>query len=403
MPAAAPRRLSRRGPGLVNPSLDAASRALEAIGHPERAFTSLLVLGTNGKGSTAAMLAAVLEAHGVSTGLYTSPHLVRVEERIRIQGRMVDSATLDQAMEPLDRFPELSYFETLTLAAFLLFRRAGVEVAILEAGMGGRWDATRLAAPAVAGLTNVGRDHARWLGPTREAVAAEKGAGLASAAVRVLGPGVDRPIRAALGAGDTVDADDLVRLTSLDERRVVADWGAGPVELDCPLPGVHQHGNLHLALALHTAAARRGLVPQPEPSAVRRGLAATNWPGRLSTVRLGDRTVLLDGAHNAEAAAALAAALADWETPPDLIFSCLADKPAAAMLERLRPVVGRIVLLELEDERAMPEAGLRRAAPGAPVASSLGEALSLTGDPVVAAGSLRLVGAFLEYAGGGTS
>lgn len=403
MPPAPSRRLSRRGPGIVNPSLEAASAALEALGHPERAFASILVAGTNGKGSTAAMLSAMLEAHGVATGLYTSPHLVRVEERIRIRGREVASETLDAAIAALDPFPDLSYFETLTVAAFGLFARQAVDVAVLEAGMGGRWDATRLAGPAVAGLTNVGTDHARWLGPDRAAIAAEKGAALAAARTAVLGPEVDAAVRGVLGVPGAVDAGELVRCRTLDDRRVEADWRAGPVTLHCPLAGRHQHRNLHLALALHVAASREGLVPPPEPAAVRDGLARTLWPGRLGAVRLRGREVLLDGAHNAEAAAALAAHLRALGRRPDLIFSCLDDKPAAAMLTALRPVVGRIVLVALDDPRAMPLAALRKAAPDGVPAANLDEALELARDPVLAAGSLRLVGALLARAVPGES
>ncbi len=402
MPPAPSRRLSRRGPGIVNPSLEAASAALDALGHPEQAYPSILVLGTNGKGSTAAMLSAVLEAHGAAAGLYTSPHLVRVEERIRIRSRDVDPEALDAALTRLDSFPDLSYFETLTVAALDLFARRGVAIAVLEAGMGGRWDATRLAGPAVAGLTNVGTDHARWLGPDRESIAAEKGAALASVPTAVLGPQVDPAVVPALGAPGAIPAAGLVAFRSVDGETVEADWGDGPVTLRCPLPGRHQHANLHLALALHAAAALAGIAPSPETDAVRDGLARTRWPGRFDTVTVDGRTVLLDGAHNAEAAAALATALAGLGVRPSLIFSCLDDKPAAAMIETLRPVVGRIVLVELDDPRAMPMASLREAAPDAVIAPDLPSALELAGDPAAAAGSLRLVGAILEYAGCGT-
>ena len=125
------------------------------------------MLGTNGKGSTAVLLAGVLSRHGVGTGLYTSPHLVRVEERIAIAGRPIPAARLLALVDELARFPQLSYFETLTAAAFVHFAAEGVDVAVLEAGLGGRWDATNAAEPAVSLLTNVGTDHQAWLGTTR--------------------------------------------------------------------------------------------------------------------------------------------------------------------------------------------------------------------------------------------
>ncbi len=162
----------------VLPGLERIERALAALGNPERACPSVLIVGTNGKGSTAALLAGILEAHGVRTGLYTSPHLVRVEERIRVIGEAVAAAELKDLVADLARFPELSYFETLTAAALEHFARRGVELAVLEAGLGGRWDATNVGEPAVTLLTNIGTDHQSWLGPTRAHVAREKAAAL---------------------------------------------------------------------------------------------------------------------------------------------------------------------------------------------------------------------------------
>lgn len=399
MPAPLPRRLSRRRPGRINPSLEETRLALEKLGRPHDRYPAILVLGTNGKGSTAAMLEALLAAHGLSVGLYTSPHLVRVEERIRIAGREVAAADLETALAALDPFPGLSFFETLTVAALVLFAEARVDVAVLEAGMGGRWDATRLAGPAVAGLTNVGSDHARWLGRSREAVAAEKGAGLSAAATAVLGPGVDPCLEPALGIPRFTRARELVDLEP-EGGGVRAGWPGASVHLHPPLPGEHQRENLHLSLALARAAALEGIAPALDPTAVARGLAATRWPGRLSTLAVRGRTLLLDGAHNLEAAAALARHLGAFPEPPDLLFSVLEDKPAGAMLELLRPVVRRTVLVELDDPRAMPMEDLLSVAPEALVAPSLGEAVDLLREPAVAAGSLRLVGALMEYAEG---
>lgn len=397
MPAPLPRRLSRRRPGRINPSLGETRLAMEKLGRPQDRYPSILVLGTNGKGSTAAMLEAVLAAHGLNVGLYTSPHLVRVEERIRIGGRAVEATTLETALAALDPFPGLSFFESLTVAALALFAGARVDLAVLEAGMGGRWDATTLAEPVVAGLTNVGTDHARWLGRSREAVAAEKGAGLAAAATAVLGPGVDPVLEPALGIPRFTRAGELVDLRP-EGKGVRARWPGGSARLVPPLPGEHQWENLHLALALAVAASREGILPTLDPPAVARGLAATRWSGRLSTITVRGRTILLDGAHNLEAASALARHLETFRDPPDLLFSCLEDKPAGAMLEALRPVVRHIVLVELDDPRAMPMARLCAAAPGALTAPSLAEAVDLLREPAVAAGSLRLVGALMEYA-----
>ena len=400
MPHLLPLRLASRSPGLIHPRLDLLRSAAADLGHPQAAIPTFRIAGTNGKGSTAAMLEAVFAAHGLATGLYTSPHLVRVEERIRVRGRDVDRSTLEAALDLLERYPELSFFETLTLAAWLIFRDAHLDAAILEVGLGGRWDATSIAPCAVAGLTNVGTDHGRWLGTDRHAIAREKAAALEGAEVAVAGPGVEddlKPLRAGL---DTVDAGALVGLKPAGPRRVRADWGAGWVELELPLPGAHQRDNLHLALAMARAAADLGLLPALDADAVRRGLAAVRWPGRLSVHTIAGREVLLDGAHNREGAASLARHLAGHNPPYNLLFSCLEDKPVEAMADLLIPVTGAVAVVGLATDRAMPLDRLRRAFPSAVAAASPPAALELLPDPVVAAGSLRLVGALLEYAGG---
>ncbi len=398
MSAPLPRRLIARVPGRIHPSLEQAAEALESLLRPHNAYPSVLVLGTNGKGSTAAMLAAILRAHGLSVGLYTSPHLVRVNERIRIDGAAVRGIDLERALERLDRFPELSFFETLTVAAFMLFAEASIDVAILEAGIGGRWDATRLADPVIAGLTNVGTDHARWLGSGREAIAAEKGAGLGAARLPVLGPGVDPSLEPLLGVPHARHANAMARVDQPSEEQLHLSWGEEHVELSSPLAGAHQLDNLHLALALAVAAVDVGILPGLRPADLRRGLMHTTWPGRLSWLCVAGRRVLVDGAHNLEAAQALADHLARLPQRADLVFSCLDDKPAGAMLETLRPAVNQVFLTELDDDRAASLTDLHAAAPWATPVGSLAAALRRAKDPVVAAGSLRLVGKLMEYA-----
>jgi dihydrofolate synthase/folylpolyglutamate synthase len=367
------------------------------LGNPQRGLTSIRIAGSNGKGSTAALLEAILAAHEVRTGLYTSPHLVRVEERIRLAGRQISSAEMSACLERLERFPELTFFETLTLAAVLAFREAGIEVAVMEVGIGGRWDATGIAGSVVAGLTNVGSDHQSWLGFSREAIAAHKGAVLADATVGVLGPGVDEEILPSLGASRAIAAERLVRLSSGAAGAVEADWGDGPVPVTVPLAGSHQVANLHLALALARAAADVGIAPPLDGPAVRRGLASVSWPGRLSMHRVGGREVLLDCAHNAEGVTALTAYLESGQPRFNLLFSCLDDKPVAEMASRLQPLVGEVAVFELEDERAAPLDSLRSAFVGAHAARNALEGLGRLEDPVLATGSLRVVGALLEY------
>ncbi len=356
----------------------------------------MLVVGTNGKGSTAVMLDAMLAGHGLSTGLYTSPHLVRVEERIRLAGAPIAAPALVRWLAALEPFDDLTYFEALTAAAFLAFADARPDLVVLEAGMGGRWDATRVAGSEIAGLTNVGTDHRRWLGDTREAIAADKGAALAAARLAVLGPDVDEPVVPFLGAPEALRAADLVEVQEAGPGVVRVRLDGRSFEAPLPLAGDHQLGNLQLALALLTAVHRAGLGPRPRPEAIIAGLATARWPARLTRHRIAGRELVLDGAHNLEGAAALARWLDAQPERHHLLFACLDDKPAHEMASLLRPRVGRVALVALDDERAMPLAALREAFPEAVAAAGLADALAALPDPVVAAGSLRLAGALLE-------
>ncbi len=367
------------------------------LGSPHVRLRSVLVVGTNGKGSTVAMLDAVLSAHGLRVGRFTSPHLVSVSERITIGGTPIADDALARLLDTVDRFDDLTFFETLTAVALLAFTEAEVDIAVLEAGMGGRWDATRTAASEIAGLTNVGTDHARWLGATREAIARDKGAALAAAAVGVIGPGVDPGIRPHLAAAEAVGASALVALEIVDDSRCIASWPGARVELTVPLAGSHQRDNLHLALALARAASEHGWLAL-DPGRVRIGLTRVAWPGRLSWHRIDGRRVLLDGAHNLEAVAALAATLEVVSLRPHLVFSCLDDKPVEAMARLLAPVVASVTLCVLDDERAMPLERLQAAFPEARTVPDPRLALARTPDPVLAAGSLRLVGTLLMAA-----
>lgn len=398
MPQVLPLSLQNRRPGRIRPELGPLRAALARLGDPQFACPSVLVVGTNGKGSTAAMLEAVLRAHGLRTGLTTSPHLVSVEERIRIDGRRIDRAALEDHLDRLAADVDLTFFETITAAAFLAFARSGVEVAILEAGMGGSWDATRVADSAIAGLTNVGSDHAEWLGDDVLDRARDKGAPLRSARWSVVGPDVGADLLTAVAAPDAVAAGDLVRVRGRDDGRVCVSWGTQEVELAVPLAGDHQRGNLQLALALAVCAERAGLIRKLDPDAVVNGLGHVSWPGRLTETRVGGRFVLLDGAHNLEGAEVLAAELRRRPVTYNLLFSCLDDKPAEAMAQVLSPVVGDIAVCGLDDPRAMAMERLRAAFPAAEPVPSPEAGIAHLGDPVVAAGSLRLVGRLLELA-----
>lgn len=403
MTASAAELLAPRLEQRIIPGLDRVQRALETFGSPHERFSSALVVGTNGKGATAALLAGILHAHGVRVGLYTSPHLVRVEERIRVDGRMIEPIELARLVGELEPFPELSYFETLTVSALRHFAATGVQVAVLEAGLGGRWDAVNAVRPVVSLLTNVGTDHQAWLGPTRGHIAAEKAAAL-------------RGREAIVGAWDA-EVEPVIRAHAEAPLSMAANWahvetGAQvsarvlTIAFDAvlPLAGIHQLDNLRLALAGAAALAKHEVTPPLEREALVRGIEGVRWPGRLQWVEHEGRRLLLDGAHNREAALALAAALDQMGLSEhvDLLFSCLHDKPLAAMAALLAPRVGRVTVVPLDSPRAVPAGVLAVAFPGASVAPDLAAALASCGRsrPTLVTGSLYLVGEVLRLTGG---
>jgi len=341
------------------------------------------------------MLDAVLSAHGLRTGLYTSPHLTCVEERIRVAGEPVSQRYLEHLLGRLDGDPELTFFETLTAAALFAFAESEVDCAVLEAGMGGRWDATRVAGSALAGLTNVGSDHRSWLGDRLEDRAADKGDALAAASFAVLGSQVEPELVRCLAAPGARVAGDLVRVEQLDSRFVWVEWDGGEIEIELPLNGRHQLCNLQLALALACGAVELGWLDMLDPDAVAVAMRRVRWPGRLSVHRVMGRRVLVDCAHNEEGAQALAGHLAEEPVLYHLLFSCLDDKPVEAMAQALWPHVGNVAVCPLEDERAMAMDRLRDAFPQAVCAPSVEEALQQLPSPIVAAGSIRLVGELL--------
>jgi dihydrofolate synthase/folylpolyglutamate synthase len=395
----------------IVPGLERMHRALDAFGHPERAFASVLVLGTNGKGSTAALLASILQAHGTRVGLYTSPHLVAVEERIRTDGAAIPGQRLAQVVAGLSSFPDLSYFEALTCAAVLEFAERKVDVAVMEAGLGGRWDASNAVDPTVALLTNVGTDHQRWLGEARTAIAAEKATALRGLA-GIIGewdPEVEPVIRAR--------ADLRTPLSLASEWATVRANGSRPTSAQevaycvgslngtakLPLVGAHQIANLELALAGAAALARHGFAAAPSGEAVRRGIENVVWPGRLQWCTVRGRRLLLDGAHNREAIVALVRALDDLghSGRVQLLFSCLDDKPLEAMAALLRPRVTEVTVVPIRSPRARTVDDLAAAFPGCRRAESVRAAVPMLPPqaPTLVTGSLRLVGEVLAEIG----
>ena len=377
----------------MRPGLSRTRALLASLGNPQSSFVSILIAGTNGKGSTAATISALLAAGGVRAGLYTSPHLVSVTERIRIEDVDVSSESLDGALGVVARIaaPGLrgpTYFEALTAAAFELFRRARVSVAIVEVGIGGRLDATNVLWPDVSVVTNVAADHLDVLGPALEDVAREKAGIFRKGQPALLG---------ALGTADGPRA-----ALHAEARRIGARLVEIPPAADAgfSLPGAHQRQNLALALA-----AARAVAPLDE-AAVSRGLAAVRWPGRLQRLeREGARPLLLDGAHNPPGASALAEHLdvTGLAGRVDLLFGGMSDKDLPGVFAPLAARARRIVLVAPESPRAeKPEAlRARLGRPDLETADSVAEGLTRLEEAdqdglILVAGSLYLVGDVLR-------
>jgi len=393
----------------IAPGLDAHGAVAGRLGNPERSFRCLHVAGTNGKGSVCAFAESVLRAAGLRTGLYTSPHLVRFAERIRINGdeaeesRIVEGiGRLRQATEgwPEEEMP--TYFELVTALAFDLFARAGLDVVVLETGLGGRLDATNTAPKIACAITPIGLDHMEWLGSTLGAIAREKA-------------GILRPGIPAVSAPQEPEA-----LASLGESAAALGVALRVVEERLPentplgLAGSHQRENAAVALALLGG----GFDPSPEAVAV--GLAGVFWPGRFQRLSHEGRELVLDGAHNLHAARRLAATWREkyGNRRCTLIFGALADKDPATLLAELAPLAEEIVLVRVDSPRSADpgalEAGVSAPKTAVHTIHTLSHAFRLVFGPgkntaavrqrpVLLAGSLFLVGEALSLVSGGRS
>ena len=335
---------SVRGQG-VSLGLDRVYGALDRLGAPHRKVPALHIAGTNGKGSAAAIAESILRKGDMRTGLFTSPHLMRFTERIRIDGVEVEGdrlAALDEAVA--GTAVPLTYFEVATVLAFLAFAEAGVEVAVLETGLGGRLDATSTCLPLACAITSIALDHEAILGDSLEQIAFEK-AGIAKPSVPLfLGP---------LPSDAERRVVEVARSVGAPVRRLGIDFPPAPAEP--ALPGKHQLSNAAVAVALCREAARK-LGRTLEEGVVSAGLAEVRWPGRMERI---SSDVLLDCAHNIEGCRALAAALPEAE-PRILVTSIVRDKNAAAMLGVLGPHFDHVIVTRSESERAAEPAALAR-------------------------------------------
>jgi dihydrofolate synthase/folylpolyglutamate synthase len=435
-------------------SLDHIRTLLRALGDPHLAFRSVLIAGTNGKGSTAATLASILNAAGLRAGLYTSPHLLHVNERIRLSdGKSpqfneisnddfaVLFALVDSTAATLVARGELphppSFFELLTAIAFCYYAEQGIDLAILEVGLGGRLDATNVVEPLISIITDIGLDHVEFLGNTLRSIATEKAgilrengvlvtlsqhpeanAAIGKVALELNVRGVDAarflPPRDYTGPNlKSIDINASSHSPWRNQYQLSIDRKI--IEVDSPLGGQHQQRNLALAIAaaIELRTNHRFTIPH---AAIEKGIRNTEWPGRLEWIpsSRGHAPILLDVAHNPAGAWALRAALAQLpeDRPRTLIFSCLADKPIPELAQILFPLFDasssdparsrdHILLTHIDSPRAARVDDIRAAAqkleipavtaPDAISALATAEFLTPRDGLIVATGSLFLI------------
>jgi dihydrofolate synthase/folylpolyglutamate synthase len=380
-------------------------RLAAAAGQPQQKLRFIHVAGTNGKGSTCAMLESVYRAAGLRVGLFTSPHLVTFTERIQVDRRLISQQDAAQGVEQLQGWVKAlgaeappTFFEAVTVIALQYFARQKCDLVIWETGLGGRLDATNIVSPLASVITNVQLDHQQWLGNTLPEIAREKAG--------IIKPGV--PVITA-----TDDAAALAVIAEVARLRQAPLSVVGRAEIEAAgrfqlsLAGEHQKINAALALAVLRVLAP--VLPVPD-AAIRAGLKTTQWAGRLQTVLSpGGQVILLDAAHNPAGAQTLAAALAARRGRglPALILGVMRDKDCAAICQILAPCAARVFVAPVDSERAADPQLLaslcRQANAAAPavVCGSVGQALQrAAGEPfVVVTGSIHFVGSAMEAMG----
>lgn len=377
----------------IEPSLEGVQVLVDALGRPQDRFRTVQVAGTNGKTSTARLVAAILHEHGLRVGLYTSPHLVAYPERIEIDGKPISKdefgAVVGDAVEAGRRLGEraragetlsdgrplpqvLTEFELLTAAALHAFGLTRVDCAVLEVGLGGRWDATSIVEPAVATITGIGLDHMQILGDTVEEIAGEKAAIIKRGSIPILGPGTAETIQVFMDQAVSVGTEPYVVraegvASPVVEKRTIRFTGGvheGAFVEDVQgihafYPGILMHApsyqepNIATAVATVEALLGRAL----DLDATRRGVAGLTVPGRFETLSR-DPLLIIDAAHNPESALALAHAVVerfsvDCPEGPTLLLGVLADKDAHGIVRALAPAAGRIVVSASDSPRSL--------------------------------------------------
>ncbi|HLV87202.1 MAG TPA: folylpolyglutamate synthase/dihydrofolate synthase family protein [Candidatus Sulfotelmatobacter sp.] len=384
---------------------------LGALHHPERTYPSVLIAGTNGKGSTAATLASILEASGLKTGLYSSPHLIRINERIRIGGEAISDDAFASLHREVDRVAEElvaqgalpwhpSFFEMMTAIAFLYFSREKIDIAVLEVGMGGRLDATNVVEPLVSVITDISLDHQKFLGNTVAEIAREK-------------VGIIRPGGVAVTLPQQPEANDVIGNTILDlgahgvsavqyvppvspasAQYLVSGAGTAlasaanryryPLQVlgkeilvESPLVGRHQLRNVALAIAAAEELGKKG-IPGVTADSIERGIRETRWPGRFEVLpgHSGWPETVLDVAHNPAGAWALRSALSEryGDRPLIFIFGAMRDKAISEMAEILFSLADTVIAVRPNNPRSASPEEIREAA------SRTGTEIELVGD-----------------------
>jgi dihydrofolate synthase/folylpolyglutamate synthase len=390
--------------------LKTVSELLSTLGNPQNYYKTILIAGTNGKGSTAAMMASILQCAGYRTGLYTSPHLSDVRERIRINGKIIprqdfrrDIAAVKKAVSK-----PTTYFEVLTATALLYFQRRQIDIAVLEVGLGGRLDATNVCRPLVSVITNIGFDHMSYLGNTLTAIAREKAGIIKQGGVCITAAGQKKVLELFSDVCRRRRAvfyhlgKDMKIKKQKDGLYAYSGMGLKLNNLSVPLLGRHQLANAALALAAVEIIGGKGFPAAR--AAIQKGLEKTCWEARLEILQQRPLFVL-DGAHNPAGISVLCRALKNDFTYRRLIliFGALADKNYRLMLRKIMPLASHIIVTQLPTTRAVPASRIRefvkksgyRAETSDNVGQAILRALALAADEdmICAAGSLYLAGA----------
>ena len=389
-------RLAARRRFGMRPSLDAIRGVCAALGDPQKELRAIHVAGTNGKGAVCAMIEACLRSGGLRACRYTSPHLVRINERFFVDGKPVDDATLERAADKVfhadsDTNSQLTFFEALTAVAFIAFSEAKCDYAVLETGLGGRLDATNICSPEVCVITKIGLDHCDWLGDTVEKIAAEKAGIIKKGVPIVLGKNEPAVIAVVKARASEVGAPFFYAPDVADESEIPDGFS---------LEGAFNRENAVTALAA-LKVLKKGS---------RDGLSNVVWPGRFQRVG----RFIIDGAHNPPAARALAAALSKYApfagSVPTLIAGFCGDKDVDETLRILAPLVGKGIAVRTNNPRSLAPEELARKmeSAGIPAIScdsihlaleKMGSVLSGSGADTLICGSLVLAGEALAELG----